>query len=346
MISDVGESVFSEIRELYDKHNDIMSIMLEIVARARDQTVIMESADGKKTLPGNPFAEGTQIGVRHGDKIYTLDLQRMAQETGAYMQVISGEYQRGTLPFSTYGELSFQLSGFAITQLRQATETVLSSRITALESIYLQIVNLLYDQFMTEQFDGISLSGIDSMRRYFKQTITPQMLGESCDYTIKIKSHLPQDDQGKWQTADVVKRSGLLADEDILEYVVEIEDVQQALDKYIAQQAKQGLPEAQLLTLGRAASERGDKVVANMYLMEYIRLMEQKWGIRPADEDKQNMAGPMEPDRTTPGAPPGPSPEVQPHAMTGAAPQPETSNNGPSFVAPGTPRPGAQGQSA
>lgn len=343
LIADVGESAFSQIRELAEKHNDVMSIMLEIVARARDQTIITESADGRKTLNGNPFEQGTVISTRTGERIYTLDLQRMAQETGAYMQVYSGEYQRGTLPFSSYGETPFQLSGFAITQLRQATETVLSSRIAALQTIYLQIVNLLYDQFMTGAFEGVKLSGVDSHRRYFNQRITPEMLHESCDYTVELKSQLPQDDQGKWQMADVAKRNELLSDIDILDSVLELEDSQQAIDKLRDQKAQQGLPEAVLYTLGKAAAERGDKIIANMYLMEYQRLMAQKWGLMPPDGQTVTPEG----DGGAQGAKgKGPLPTVMPNAMTGAAPQPETSNNGPSMIAPGTPRPGAQGQQA
>ena len=345
LIKDVGESVFASVREIADKRNDIMSIMLEIVARARDQTVIAESEDGKKKLPDNPFKDGTQIGVRRGDKIYTLELQRMAAESAAYMVAVDGEWQRATLPHSIYGETPFQLSGFAITQLRQATETVLASRLRAMMGVYTQIVNLLYDQFMTLGFEAVRLSGRDSHRRYFRQTITPEMLHESCDYEVELKSQLPQDDQGRWQMAQTAKQTELLADIDILDNVLQLEDSQQAIDKLRTQKAQQGLPEAALFTLGQAAAERGDMVTANMYRMEYMRLMMQKWGMMPPDGggSKPPTGGGGE----QPSAQPkGPLPQVQPEAMKGAPPQPETSNDGPSRVAPRTPRPRAQGQKA
>ena len=346
LIADVGESVFAAVRGIAEKQNDIMSIMLEIVARARRQTVVTESPQGNKTLPDDPFKQGTEIATRTGERIYTLDLQKMAQESGAYMVAVSGEWQRATLPYSIYGETPFQLSGFAITQLRQATETVLSARLQAMTAIYTQIVNLLSDQFMTGAFEGLRLSGRDSNRRYFNMTITPEMLADSCDYTVQLKSQLPQDDQGKWQMADVAKRNDLLSDVDILDQVLELQDSQQAIDKLRTQKAQQGLPEAVLYTLGTAAAERGDKIVANMYLMEYMRLMMEKWGILPSDGNTGT-----DKTKTGVGAQPsaqgrGPLPQVQPNAMTGAPPPPETSNNGPSFVAPNTPRPGAQGQSA
>ena len=255
------------------------------------------------------------------------------------MVAVDGEWQRATLPHSIYGETPFQLSGFAITQLRQATETVLSSRLQAMTAIHTQIVNLLYDQFMTGAFEGVKLSGRDSHRQYFSQLIHPEMLQASCDYEVELTSHLPQDDQGKWQMALTAKQTELLADVDILDNVLGIQDSQQAIDKMRTQKAQTGLPEAQLYALGSAAAERGDMVTANMYRLEYIHLMMQKWGMLPDDGGTEtNTGGGSQPTAK----PKGPLPQVSPEAMKGGPPQPETSNNGPAMVAPGTPRPGAR----
>ncbi len=347
LVADVGESVYAGARDIWDKKNDLMSIFQEIVERARDQTVITESADGKKTLPQNPFKKGTEIGLRTGEKVYTLELQKMAQDTMNYITVILGEEQRATLPHSSYGETPFQLSGFAITQLRQATETVLSSRVEALESAYSQITGLLYDQFMTGAFDGMQLSGVDSKRSYFNQTITPKQLANSCDYEVKLVSQLPQDDASKWATAQIAKTLGLMGDVDILDKVIGVQDAQQTIDKVRLQKAEEGLPEAQLYTMMMAAAQRSSSPddesaqIAKMYLMELQRLMMVKLGVMPDMAPKDGSGGGGQ---GTPAKAPGPRPEVLPNAMTGAPPEPETSNQGPSRVAPNTPRPGAQGQ--
>lgn len=342
LIASVGESVYAPVREVGDKINSIMSIFLEIVERARRQTIVLESRDGKKTLKGDPFKEATAIATATGEKIYTLELQKMATETVAFIQIIDGEWQRGSLPHSSYGETPFQLSGFAITQLRQATETVLASRIQVHESNYTQIVNLLYDQFMTGRFGGMHLSGTDSNRSYFSVNMTPEMLENSCDYSVRMVSQLPQDDASRWQQAEIAKRTELLSDEDILNDVLQREDAQQTLDKMNLQKAQKGLPEAILYTLGQAAADRGDMTLAQAYLMEFNRLMAQKWGLMPPTNDA-GPAGNEQPGQQQK-KPGGPLPQVSPHAMSGAPPEPETSNDGPSRVAPGTPRPGAQGQ--
>lgn len=339
LIADVGESVYAGARDVFEKNNDIMSIMLEIVERARRQTVITESRDGKKTLPEDVFEQGTEVAVATGERIYTLELQKMAQETGAYMVQVAGEVQRATLPFSSWGETPFQLSGFAITQLRQATETVLASRIAALEDVYLQIVELLYDQFMTGAFEGLKLSGRDSGRNYFNQTITPDVLAVSCDYTVQLVPQLPQDDMGKWTMAQTASQTQLLSKADILDKVLGLQDSQQALDKLKIEMAEQGLPEALLYTMAMAAAKQGNWFIANTYLLEYQRLIAVKAGLMPPTGDEGAVQG-QQPEGTPQGAPP----QVLPYAATGAPPPAETSNAGSSLVAPGTPRPGARGR--
>ena len=334
--ADIGESVYSGVREVYDKKNAMMSIFQELVERARDQTVVTQSRDGKKTLPEDPFKKGTEISLAEGEKIYTLEMQKMASDAMAYVTLLLGEEQRATLPFSAYGETPF-------------TETVLASRIEALSSMYIQIANLLYDQFMTGAFDGVKLSGRDSSRNYFNQTITPDQLAGTCDYTVSLVSQLPQDDASKWAQAEMAQKTNLMSDSDILDNVLGVQDSQQTLDKVMAQKAQRGLPEATLYTLMMAAAHRGETEIAKMYLAEFQMLMAQKLGIMPpAMSGYPGGVLPKPGLGTTPSTTPGggQSPTVLPNAATGAAPQPETSNNGPSYQAPNTPRPGARGQQA
>jgi hypothetical protein len=341
LIKHVGESIFAGVRELYGKLDDVMSIFLEICERARRQTVVAESPDGSKTLEEDPFTTPTTLSTRTGDKIYTLQLQQMAQETMAYVQLILGEIQRATLPFSSYGETPFQLSGYAITQLRQATETVLYNRLMALESMYKQIANLLYDQFMTGRFEGIRLSGVDAGRKYFNQTIMPQELQDSCDYTVRLVSQLPQDDMSKWAQAQIALDTHLLSRMDIHDNILQSQDSQQLLDKVKLEMAEQTLPEAVLYDMMMAAANRGEMQIAQLYLMEYQRMMAVKLGVMPP-APADGSGKPQDGGQQQGGG--GQRPEVQPQAARGTAPSQATSNDGPGRQAPGTPRPGAQGQ--
>ena len=220
---------------------------------------------------------------------------------------------------------------------------MLASRIQVHESNYTQIVNLLYDQFMTGAFSGMQLSGMDSKRSYFNMNITPQMLQNSCDYSVKMVSQLPQDDASRWNQAQIAKTTGLLSDQDILDNILQVEDAEQAIDKMNLQKAQNGLPEAVYYTLGQAAADRGDMIAARMYVMAFDYLMFQKYKIQPPPGGTQ-IPGTGQPGQQQAAKPKGPLPQVLPNAATGAPPEPETSNDGPSRIAPGTPRPGARGQ--
>ena len=146
-LEDYGESVFKSTRALYEKHNFNMSVMLELTARSRKQGLKVKSRDGTKTLDEDPYKEGTEISLGQGEDIEPLGLLEMSRESGAFMGLVAGELQRGSLPHSVYGELQFQLSGFAINTLRQGVETVLTPRVKALEQAYRQITHMLCVQY-------------------------------------------------------------------------------------------------------------------------------------------------------------------------------------------------------
>ena len=117
-VSDYGESVFKSNREIYDKHNLMMSIFLELAARARRPPLGVKSRDGRKTLDEDPYMEGTTISMSEGDEVQAFPLLKTTQDAADLTGRISGEVQRGSIPHSVYGELQFQLSGFAINTLR------------------------------------------------------------------------------------------------------------------------------------------------------------------------------------------------------------------------------------
>ena len=342
-IKDVGESVFEAVRDVYEKHNDIMSIMLELVRRARRQGIKLFSDDGKKSLPEDPYVEGTvvQLSKRQGEDVAPLGLLEMTKETGAFMGLVAGETQRGSLPYSAYGELQFQLSGYAITQLGQGIESVLYSRVDAMKHIYLQIANLLYRQYTSGLFDPMQLSGQDRSRKYFSAVISPQALEQTCDYTVKVVAQLPSDDVAKWSMAQMARQGPVPAASDswIRENILGMQDAQEMDNQIKMQMAERGLAEATLFTLMKAAEDQGQPEVARFYFQKLIMLMAQIIGALPP-----GVGEPANPAEA--GGPPqkGLRPEVQANAATGASPSPQQSNAGPSMVAPGTPRPGAQGQ--
>tara|TARA_R110002012_G_scaffold254292_1_gene433339 strand:- start:10919 stop:12763 length:1845 start_codon:yes stop_codon:yes gene_type:complete len=347
-IADYGESVFKHNRDSYENHNFMMSVMLELTARSRKQGLKITSRDGMKTLDEDPYKEGTEISLAQGENIEPLGLLEAARETGAYMGLVSGEMQRGSIPHSLYGDIQFQLSGFAINTLRQGIDSVLQPKIDALEAAYTEMCMLVTDQYLTESFDVMELSGRDMNRTYFKEEITPSSMKDAGDMEITFVGQLPQDDMSKMSMAQIARegQTPLLPDIFIRDKILGLQDTDNMEDSIKEQQAERSLPEAALWTLLSAAEERGRPDLAQFYYGELMHLMNQRtlerqqaeMALQQAEQAQQQatLGGGGEGIGTT-----GVPPQVRPNAMTGAPP-PTPNPQAAAFVPPGTPRPGAQ----
>jgi len=341
-IADFGESVFKHNRENYDKNNQMMSIMLELTARARRQGLKIKSRDGMKTLDEDPYKEGTEISLAQGEDVEPLGMMEVARETGAFMGLVSGETQRGSIPHTLYGDIQFQLSGFAINTLRQGIDSVISPRIEAMESAYTTMCMLLTDQYLTESFNTIELSGKDMNRQYFSQKITPTAIKDAGDMEITFVGQLPQDDMTKMSMAQIAREgeSPLLPDIHIRDKILGLQDTDMIDDAINEQLAEKALPEAQLYTLMKAAEERGRPDLAQLYFGELTTIINQKLQMQIQSQQMLQQTA-MTGQQQGAATPPTADPRVAPNAMMGAPPPAPTPQAG-GFVPPGTPRPGAQ----
>ena len=342
-IADYGESVFVGNRQIYDKHNFTMSVMMEMVARSRKQGIKITSRDGQKTLDEDPYKAGAEVALANGENIEPLGLMEVARETGAYMGLVSGELQRGAIPHTVYGDLQFQLSGFAINTLRQGIDSVLRPRITAMEDAYTQISHLLCDQYASGMYDPISVSGRDRNRTYFNEAVDPESIGLAGMPEIKIVSQLPEDDMSRMSMAQMARdgQTPLLSDNYVRDKILGLQDADSIEDAIKEQLAERTLPEAALWSLLQSTEERGRPDLSQFYYGELMFLLMQKQQMRQQSMmPQQPQGGPG-----GQGGPPTADPRVMPNAMAGAPPPTPNMQGGPN-VPPGSPRPGAQANGA
>jgi len=350
-LEDYGESVFKATRGVYKNHNFMMSVMLELTARSRKQGLKVRSRDGTKTLDEDPYKEGTEISLGQGEEVEPLGLLQMANESGAFMGLVAGEMQRGSIPHTVYGEIPFQLSGFAINTLRQGVESVLVPRVAAMERAYVSIANLLCDQYQSGAFKAMELSGQDNNRMYFSEEITPARIRDGGDPEIKVVTRLPEDDMSRYGMAQIARegQTPLLPDLWIRDNILGIQDADQVEDAVKEQIAERTLPEAGVWSLYQASMKQGRDDLAQMYFGELVTMLFAKarqisdtlQGGGPGAQPGPPSSGPGGVPAGMPGPPPMPPPEVMPPAMAGVPPPAPTPQAGP-VVAPGQPRPGAQ----
>ena len=360
-IADMGESVFGATKDLYPKQNLMMSTLLELTARSRRQGLKVISRDGSKTLDEDPYLEGSEVSLAQGESVEPLGLLEVAKETGAFMSLVAGELQRGSLPHSVYGDVPFQLSGYAINTLRQGVDTVVGKYLRSIEKAYRMMLTIIGDQYSSGAYEAMEVAGMDRNRIYFSQEITPDVIEGTGTPEVHLVGQLPQDDMTKFSMAQIAREgpTPLLSDRAIRDRILAIQDADQMEDAIKEQIAEKMLPEATLWTLLQASERQGRTDLMDFYLGELVsilfekrRALQEKMGAMasppgpggPLPSEGPLPGGPLPggPLGSPPGGPPGLPPEVMPDAMLGVPPPAPTPQAGP-LVPPGTPRPGAMG---
>jgi hypothetical protein len=362
-VADMGESVFRSNRGLYPRHNMTMSTLLEMTARARRQGLKVRSRDGTKSLDEDPYLEGSEISLAQGEDVEPLGLLEVAKETGAFMNLVSGELQRGSLPHSVYGDLPFQLSGYAINTLRQGVDTVVGKYLRSIEKAYQMAFNIISDQYASGSYKAMEVAGMDRNRTYFSQEITTDVIKGAGTAEVNLIGQLPQDDMTKFSMAQIAREgpTPLLSDRAIRDRILAIQDADQMDDAIKEQLAEKLLPEATLWSMMQASERQGRQDLVDFYLGELMSvllekrrvLQERMSAVMPPPMPETGgapppggppMGGPMPggPAGPPPGGPPGLPPEVMPNAAMGVPPPIPVPQAG-TVVPPGSPRPGARG---
>ncbi len=348
--SHYGGGLFKSDRSVFQEQNFALSILKELSHRSIKQGLLLMSRDGSMTLPlGDPRASGqeTSLSTANEEAILPMPPMEAAREMAPYLQSITGMMQRGTFPASAFGELAFQLSGFAITQLRQGLQAPLTPHIKAVAGAYKQVLNILADAYATGQFDPMTLSGRrqDPQRSYFSEQIAPEMVREGGSIDVEIVAQLPSDDQSKVSLAQMLREgpTPMADDRFIREEVLEYQDAQQMATAVQEQLARTGGPMSLAWENYVAMVKQGDQDQAAIHwqnfqiaaLTQFLQTMQLAMATGQMPVPQPNGGGSAPPPAAS-----GPPSSVSPPQARGinAAPNDQAGAN----VPLGTPRPGAQ----
>lgn len=343
-----GESFYQSDREMFDQQNFILSVLAELCQRSIMQGLLVYSADGTLTLEADPRVAGSEVSLStaRGEDIKPLPPMELIKETGSFIGIISQMVQRGSFPASVFGQIAFQLSGYAITQLRQGIEAPIGPALKALKTAHRQILNILADAYSSGAFDTMTLSGRaqDTNHTYFQQEIPPELVHQGGAIEVDLVAQLPQDDLSKATLAQMLREgpTPIADDRFIRETILAIQDSQQMEQAVWEQQAGRGSPLAIAFKAMLSAAQQGDMELAKIWELEFQSLTMQKMiemtqlQALGGGPDKSGLGGGN-------GAAPGtPSPAVLPAPARGVPPATPTPQAG-ANTAPGTPRPNRPG---
>lgn len=267
-IEDVGESLFSANRSLYAQWNKTMSDLLSLVRRSLKPPIVYQSQDGTKTVGGDPFRSGAELAIAQGESVKALELLKMSPDTAALLGSMSGELQRGSIPHTVYGEIEFQLSGYAINTLRQGLDLAIQNTVSAMGNTYKQIAGLLCSQYASGGYAPIRMSGY-SREAFFNQEILPEEIAAvEDDLEITLLPTLPTDDIAAYQIAEMAIKSGLLSPRTARDRILKLQNVDQEDNLLKEAVAEKANPIAALITLINACLEMGRHDLALVYIKE------------------------------------------------------------------------------
>ena len=350
---DYGDSIYHSIRDILDEDNFMMSVMKELSHRAIKSPLVYELRDPARMPDEDARITGTDVPLQIGEKVYPLPPMEMVREAGAYLGLISGMQQRGSVSHAAFGNVQFQLSGYMFNSLRQDMDRAVHPPLKAIVTAYLQIGNLLCDAYATGMFDPMTLSGQlqGSRRQYFTETISPQVVAQGGILEIDLIPQLPQDDAAKATLAQLYRESPngipLADDRFIREDVLGIQDVDLMENAVLEQAAGTSNGTALAFRMMLAAAAQGDVELAKIWEQEFEMQVLQKM-------IQYQQLGMMGGQAGVPGGAPGvpvrpgnngqgprPASQVLPGPGQGVPQGAPTPQQGP-LVPPGSPRPGAQ----
>ena len=329
--SHYGEGLYKSNRNVYDQKNTVLSIYLELLKKSRDPSWLFSNRGGKGELAEDPNEPGQVHSIDTDDKLQQVEIPEITRTVEQFLAVISGEGQRGSVPYSVYGELAFQLSGFAINSLNTTMQTTLHPFQSAIERGYDQIANMLVDQYTSRNFESMNLSGFSQGGEFFEERIELEEVMDLPPVQHKLTANIPQDQAGKFALAQTAVQ--FMALPEILEEILEVDDVDATMDAYKRQLAEQGDDIAAAYSMMIAAERRDDQNLAAIWWSKIQQLMLERMqtGAPPIQHPGQSSKpGQLDPRILS-----------QPSQNGGQPPAPTPQAGG--FNPPGQERPGAQG---
>jgi len=274
-VDDYGESIFATNRPLYNHLNEVLSVTLELMAKAREPGGLVFTDEEDTELEEHPSVKSGVQYLGREDKYQSVPPPETTKDALQLLSTVTAMLQRGGLPYSTYGELSFALSGYAITQLNQQILTVLGPQTQAVGLAIKGIAELWVDQFVSGRFNPVTVRGLGRNKDYMQVTVTPDLIANLPPLKVELVAQLPQDDVARLTAAQSARAGDLpfLPDRWLWENFLHLPDTA-LIDSMLKEQlAERAHPAAMSLALAKASAERGETETAKIYLDEYFKFM-------------------------------------------------------------------------
>lgn len=210
-----GQSVIEGIYQLSRVQGMLLSMEMAQWEKHVEPTVNLYTPDGKPRRVA--IGAGEINTLKTGDKLEPMPFPGPPPETAILLQTIDGMLQRGSAPYSLFGTLNQELTGFAISQLLSAATYIAKPRADTLMYLYRRMDSLLLQQYadnFTQPISGIWYYDPEA-RRSYKADLDPHELmpdeslaDRRCDTEVTLELTLPIEELQRANLAAILTRPG------------------------------------------------------------------------------------------------------------------------------------------
>lgn len=255
-IANYGESLFSAIRGTggtVEQMNKFLSILQTLNMQYFRWPIGYKTEGGVKLPEGDILAPGAQTPMDLRDAIEKMPVGEIKEAGALFYSIISGEFQRATLPYSDWGDVPFQLPDLALARLDRQRDQFLEPRIRTLEQAYADVANMVLEQY--EEF------GFKTKVRIEEKEIDFKLPDAKKPFTISfhMATTSPEKDISNYALAAKAKALELPTSK-VWRDILHIEDISGAESERLDELAAMLSPKILLYRLARNAIQQAEEL--------------------------------------------------------------------------------------
>lgn len=203
-LSRQGESVYSTVREIYSKLNELASTWATMNKMSFMAPIAFTSPQNRK-LTEKPYGIGVVVNLKDNEKFVEIPTKEMSASAQNLFGQLLARWQRGTLPNVDYGELGFELSAVAIAKLTEGRDQVFVPRLRAKAILYKKICRLIKLQYKT---GGYKASIDEDEACYFEDSLK-EVISKKWQIQIDFHAMSPEQNIANYTVAQAGLNIGL-----------------------------------------------------------------------------------------------------------------------------------------
>lgn len=269
---EVGRGIFFMNEGLYDKFNELWSMILDLIDTEGRGTYWKQTREGEddSLLVGrgkdavNALAEGEEVG--------RIPPPQLTPHVAEMLGAMAGMLQRGGISWQLQGQAaSGYQSGFAINQLISAALYIAGPYIKGIRSAYRQLDDIIQDALRSLGSRKLTVQA-HKENTFIEEEIDLRVLkGRRFFFDVTIEPGLPDDLAGRLNMAQLAKMNGLLDDWTILDEVIKVQDPETILARKDEQEVL-NLPQVRLRRMAASMMLKGDMAAATAIMQELMLL--------------------------------------------------------------------------